>query len=573
MVLLVATIYHLRWRFGMNPDGVSYIDMALQASAGNLDAWVNAYWSPLFPVILTPLFKIFRPEMNELYPLVHAVQGGLLVLGYFLFRSLARELSPAVDHERSPLERLPSLLGSELLIAFIYIWVHSRIGLQSYVTPDLLGYVLMWGMSWAGVRFTRNGTWRSGITLGFAAGLAGLTKAFYVPYGALGIGLALILGAKRLRGLAVAAVFLAIMSVWWVPLREKYPQFPWGAAGPLNRAWSTQKMGVSFIHWHPEVALGASESGVPTHTTRLLQHEPPIFEFAAPISATYAPWYDPAYWFEGVKVAASPSQRFSRIHEVFRTASRVLFYKEFLFFLILIGSWALFLAGGAKSLFSVGLKRLAQDRGLLWLGLHASGGLGAYMTMGSLPRYWGGLLLLLLLTVLATFCVSSTVSRGVDVAKRVSRFSTAVLFISAFLALRMFPWGVVYHAVKTSSKGTSESIEIARALRSPDGLNLEAGQLIGYIGNSFDAYFMQLAGLRVGAEIPDKVDGPKRLCRATSEQQCRSLELMMGSGMTAVVIDQRVSCADHLVSTCGTRPTLAGRVHSIRHLLSVIRKE
>jgi len=42
-------------------------------------------------------------------------------------------------------------------------------------------------------------------------------------------------------------------------------------------------------------------TGNPAHPTRKILSDPAVYEFAAPIQGSYPPWYDPSYWYEGVR--------------------------------------------------------------------------------------------------------------------------------------------------------------------------------------------------------------------------------------------------------------------------------
>jgi hypothetical protein len=55
--------------------------------------------------------------------------------------------------------------------------------------------------------------------------------------------------------------------------------------------------GVTARHWQGETP-GA---GLPLHPTRQLLRSPSVFEFGTPLPGTYPYWFDPSYWYEGVK--------------------------------------------------------------------------------------------------------------------------------------------------------------------------------------------------------------------------------------------------------------------------------
>src|SRR5204862_3142344 len=60
-------------RFTMYPDGVSYLDVGDAFWRGDWHNAVNAYWSPVYPLIAGFFLKIFQPSIYGEYPLVHLV--------------------------------------------------------------------------------------------------------------------------------------------------------------------------------------------------------------------------------------------------------------------------------------------------------------------------------------------------------------------------------------------------------------------------------------------------------------------------------------------------------------------
>jgi hypothetical protein len=66
-------------------------------------------------------------------------------------------------------------------------------------------------------------------------------------------------------------------------------------------------------------------SGRPLHGTQQIFDRPATFEFGSPLEATYAPWYDPTYWYDGLKVRFSLGDKVKNI-------ARLLHLETLLFF-------------------------------------------------------------------------------------------------------------------------------------------------------------------------------------------------------------------------------------------------
>ena len=80
-------------------------------------------------------------------------------------------------------------------------------------------------------------------------------------------------------------------------LSLKYGHATFGDVGRMGYAWFFN--GVPFyIDWQG----GPPGSGIPVHPTRKLESDPGLYEFKEPFQVTYPPWYDPAYWYMGLKI-------------------------------------------------------------------------------------------------------------------------------------------------------------------------------------------------------------------------------------------------------------------------------
>src|SRR5208282_1563795 len=65
----------LTWsaRHSMNPDGLSYLDLASEALAGGPSKLLNSYWSPGYPALIGIAMLVFRPSADQEFALIHFV--------------------------------------------------------------------------------------------------------------------------------------------------------------------------------------------------------------------------------------------------------------------------------------------------------------------------------------------------------------------------------------------------------------------------------------------------------------------------------------------------------------------
>src|SRR5437867_7566358 len=60
-------------RYWMNPDGISYLDLADSYAHGSWATALNAYWSPLYSWLLAAAGFVVRPSGLAEFAMAHAV--------------------------------------------------------------------------------------------------------------------------------------------------------------------------------------------------------------------------------------------------------------------------------------------------------------------------------------------------------------------------------------------------------------------------------------------------------------------------------------------------------------------
>jgi len=98
-------------------------------------------------------------------------------------------------------------------------------------------------------------------------------------------------GAGVFAGLVV---FLAIGSVWFVPLSKAKGRFTFGDSGRFNYEVHVDEISAEWFFQDLGIAGGRY-----LHPVRKIFDAPPIYDFSRPIKATSAVSYDPSYWAEG----------------------------------------------------------------------------------------------------------------------------------------------------------------------------------------------------------------------------------------------------------------------------------
>src|SRR6266516_3640234 len=75
-------------RFSRNPDGISYLDIGDAYWRGDWHNAINAYWSPLYSLILGLFIKVLRPTPHWEYSLEHLVNFLIYVAALASFEFL-----------------------------------------------------------------------------------------------------------------------------------------------------------------------------------------------------------------------------------------------------------------------------------------------------------------------------------------------------------------------------------------------------------------------------------------------------------------------------------------------------
>ena len=290
-------------RHSTEMDGVSYLDMGDAYLAGDWDTAINAYWSPLYSWLLAGALWVVEPGPYNEFAVVRGVNFLVFIGCLSAFHFLLMQFIAAARDDRHPEETALGLPEwAWLLVGYaIFIWCSMTSVHVARVTPDLCVAAFVFLAGGLLVRLNRGiGGRRTAVLLGLVLGIGYLTKAVMLPVGIVFLVACLIAPhgwRKALPGTALAAVaFLVVASPLIGVLSMQKGRLTFGDTGKLNYAWMVNR--VSQTHWLGE----PPGSGNPVHGIRRVFTSPDIFEFGTPVAGTYPIWYDPSYWYEGVRL-------------------------------------------------------------------------------------------------------------------------------------------------------------------------------------------------------------------------------------------------------------------------------
>lgn len=293
-------------RFEMTHDGISYLDMSLALLRGDWSHAINGHWSPLYPWLLALALAIVRPEPRLVFPLVHMVNFVIFLAAMAAFDFFLRQLLVyrktagvllAADARRQAPDWVVVVLGY-----VVFIWSSLNLMGMAFVAPDLAVATCVYLAGGWLLRCRMNPErWGAFVMLGLALGLGYLAKAPMFPIGFVFLVVSVVpLPRLSLSGVARRAavaliVFLCVVAPLVAGFYHTKGRLMLGDSAWLNYLWHVDRLPI--IHYQGEFHV----FGTPTHPTRQISAAPPAYEFAGPVDATYPPWFDPAYWYAGLK--------------------------------------------------------------------------------------------------------------------------------------------------------------------------------------------------------------------------------------------------------------------------------
>ncbi len=282
-------------RFTMYPDGVSYLDVGDAFWRGDWHNAINAYWSPVFPLVAGLFLKVFRPSIYGEYPLVHLVNFLIYVVALICFEFFFSTFV-AQQQERDRLQPEAGLPRWAWYVVGYSAFISSSLLLitVSFVSGDVAIAAIVY-LACALLIKIRKGTagWKTFACLGFVLGIGFLTKAVMFLMSVPFFVVAVAVQCKSRRSMKPVAisllVFAAIASPLVLLLSNAKGRPTFGDTGRINYAINVG--GVNFFIPRAETA---------SHPVRQISSLP-AYEYSAPVSGTYPLWFDPSYWHEGIQ--------------------------------------------------------------------------------------------------------------------------------------------------------------------------------------------------------------------------------------------------------------------------------
>jgi len=318
-------------RNDMYSDGISYMDIGDAVSAGHWNEVVNAYWSPLYPILLGSVASVLKPSAEWQFATVHLVNFLLYLVALACFHCFL------VSFIRYKADRQPDQSHTWWIpVGYtLFLWTTLRLISVSVVSPDVAVAASIYGAAAALLRIkTDGGKSRHFGLLGLALGLGYLAKAPMFPMSVVFLGLSWFAAKNSRRALSGVLIAMAVFGVVADPfitvLSRQQGHLTFGESAKLNYGWYVNHL--PRYHWQGE----QPGSGTPAHPERKIFDAPPVYAFEQPVRGTYPIWKDPTYWFSGVRTHVDPKGNISQVIENSDVYYDVLFRSQPLFALAFV---------------------------------------------------------------------------------------------------------------------------------------------------------------------------------------------------------------------------------------------
>lgn len=512
VIALFGLFQAMAARFYMNPDGISYADLADAYNRGDLQTAISAYWSPLYPILMSLQFRIFHPSPYLESVAIHLLNFVLYLICFasvqlFIFEASASRASSAKEAVRFSRS---ALLG---FASLVFLTATQHYLPLSLVTPDLCVVAVALCASTMVLRLERLGiTNKRLIAVGLIVGVGYLAKAAFFPVAFVFMAVALArkidLRTLLVRSGIMLGAFLIIAGPNIIAISKIKHSITFADTGKLNYLWFVN--GMSSIHFE----VPGNTQGSPTHPSRKIFENPNVYEFARPIQGTYPVWFNPSYWNDGISPKFDVGQQLNAMRATSNVYKAIFSNAGALLFI-----WLLLAILQHRCGISLRANLLESWR----IMIPALAALLVYWPVFVEGRYVAGFIIIILIAMYSSIRLPrNPVSEHA--------LTAALIVLAVITLIDLYP--PFHDNVQLAfQEQANPQWEVAMALQRDFGL--QNGDSVGCIGNCFFSYWARLGKLRIVTEIPNRQ--ARVFWTSSAAAQAAALHSMATAGAKVVV--------------------------------------
>lgn len=513
-------------RHDMNPDGISYLDIADAYLQQDWSSAISGCWSPLYPGLLALGLALLKPLPYWEFATAHLVNFFIYLGALAAFEFLLGELRQQYDSDQTAVPR-----HDENRRMMLPVWAWHALGYAlfiraslffadlSTVNPDLCTAALIYWSCGLLVRIRRtaHAETKSLALLGLALGLAYLSRSFIFPLAFVFIGGVYFSTKKIGSALLTGFVFFAVIS-----------PFVWALSRTEGRPFafmSGKKLEYLLLegHFSGYETFKPEDQAKFRYFPKKLYDNPSVYSFDFPVRGTYPIHYNPSYWREGIKATWKLKAKMTETLSSLQL-SAFLFLKRMEYLAVAI----LIFLGMSRQGWKSYARRLAERWDLL---LPTFFCLAMFCVSHLENRYAGPFFALFWLAAFLGVRLPKSAD-FMKLAEQVMRAIVLMMMVQTFI-LNREPVYAVLHDYLRGKDGLSvhEQWVIADSLKRE---GLRPGDSLGIIGDGGASYWARLLRGRIMAEIPRSLT--PQFWRAEASRQAGALQAFTSAGVKAVVM-------------------------------------
>jgi hypothetical protein len=525
LVTVIAVIQAWITRYQMNEDGISYLEIAAAYAHHAWSSAISAYWNPLYPLALAPALSMVRPSGPIAFLIAHCVNLLIFIVSLFCFRffytqavAMHRTLWPS-----SLLSQVPSWV-IDVTAFCLFLSCALDLITTTLVTPDLLTAALVFASVGLAIRMHILGApWPRFILLGVLLALGYLAKPIMFLFG-FGMIAAMLIAKRsstwRFRHIALTALtFLIIAGPYVGLISSKEHRLTISDNGRLTYLFVVNKFPYGYPHGSHSEAVSDLK-----HPPKMLYSHPDVYDFSSPVAGTCPIWYDPSYWYEGVRVRFSPANELKQWIKNARTLTRI----------VLVRQAPLSMAVLVLLMVIAAPRRVAVN---IWkqpiLFIPAASALIAVFLFNLESRLIAPFLPVIWMCILGALHPEMK-EANLRWIKPVLISSACLLFFGAISQIGAQAAAAGRDSSLEDSHSTKVDFSVARGLHQE---GVPEGSQVAFVGNSISAYWAYLARVRIVAEIP--AENQSEFIDANEATMRSVLLALRRTGATAVISQAR----------------------------------